>query len=76
MTARTYSRTDPNRLLGATVRATNLTHGLRPAQPWGEPETVTAIVDPRTLLIETAEGSLYSNGGFVVIHWAEGVTIE
>ena len=65
----TRSATDPNRLIGATVRATNRTYGLAPARPAGEPETVARILDPYALLIETAEGNVYANGDFTIVRF-------
>lgn len=57
-------------LIGATVRATNRTFGLRPAQPYGEEETVAEIVDAYHLVIKTVEGNVYSNGDFLVMRHA------
>lgn len=61
---------DPQRLVGATVRATNRTFGLAPARPTGPEETVAEVIDTYDLTIRTVEGNVYLNGGFTVIRFA------
>lgn len=51
-------------IVGATVYALNLTHGLAPARPIGEDETVVAVLDSYSGLIETDKGNVYGNGNF------------
>jgi hypothetical protein len=58
------------KIIGATVRATNRTHGLRPAQPLGPEETVAEVVNSYNLTIRTVEGNVYLNGGFTIIRFA------
>jgi len=57
------------RIIGATIRATNRTHGLRPAQPWGPEETVTEVINTYNLTVATAEGNVYLNGDFTIIRF-------
>lgn len=65
------TNTDPNRILGATIRATNRTHGLAPARPYGDLETVAEVVNPYDMTIRTVEGNVYPNGGYLIMRYAE-----
>ena len=65
--------TNPNRMLGATIRADNRTYGLAPARPAGQPETVADIADPYCLTVITTAGNRYSNGDFTVLRFADAV---
>lgn len=58
------------RIMGATVYALDRTHGLAPARPIGEDETVTAILDSYSGLIETDKGNVYGNGSFGIRRFA------
>ena len=62
--------TNPDRFIGATIRATHRTFGLRPAQPAGPEETVVKIVDDYHLTVETDAGNRYTNGDFTCIRFA------
>lgn len=59
-----------SQLIGATIRPTNRTYGLVPAQPWGSEETV-ARVDAYDSTIYTTEGNAYLNGGYTVMRYAK-----
>lgn len=61
------------RIIGATVYALNLTHGLAPARERGEPEIVVEVVNSYSGLIKTDAGNLYSNGDFGISRFAEAV---
>ena len=58
------------RIIGATVYALNLTHGLAPARPAGEPEIVTEVISSYSGLIKTDKGNVYSNGEFGIQSFA------
>ncbi len=59
-----------NKLIGATVRATNRTYGLLPSQPYGPEETVAKIVNEYDMTIKTVEGNVYPNGGYLVVRFS------
>lgn len=61
------------RIIGATIYALNLTHGLAPAREWGEPEIVVEVVNSHSGLIKTDAGNVYSNGEFGIHRFAEAV---
>ena len=62
-----------HKLIGATVRAANRTHGLAPARPWGEPETVAEVLNEHSLTIRTVEGNVYLLGGYLIVRYREGL---
>lgn len=62
-----------HKIIGATIRATNRTHGLAPARDWGKPETVTEVVNEYDMTIATAEGNIYLNGDYTIIRYAERI---
>lgn len=55
-----------HKLIGATVRATNRTYGLLPAQPYGDEETVVSV-NEYDATVRTAEGNTYMLGGYLVM---------
>ena len=59
--------TNPNRMLGATIRADNRTYGLAPARPAGQPETVADIADPYCLTAITTAARLVAVGDVVFL---------
>lgn len=70
------STTTQHKIIGATVRATNRTHGLTPARDSGKPETVTEVVDEYDMTIRTSEGNVYLRGGYTISHYAPAATTE
>jgi hypothetical protein len=67
----TTTKTPAQRIIGATIRATNRTFGLAPARPAGEPETVTEVIDAYSLIVGTDAGNVYANGDFTIVCYAE-----
>lgn len=61
-----------HKIIGATIRATNRSHGLAPARPWGEAETVAEVVCEYDMTIRTVEGNTYLNGGYTIMRYAKG----
>jgi hypothetical protein len=60
-----------HKIIGATIRATNRTHGLAPSRPWGKEETVEEIVCEYDMTIRTVEGNTYLNGDYTIMRYAE-----
>lgn len=61
------------KIIGATVYALNLTHGLAPARPAGPMEVVVEVIDGHSGMIRTDAGNVYSNGDFGIWKFAKEV---
>lgn len=59
------------KILGATVYALNLTHGLAPAREAGPHEVVVEVINEYSGLIRTDAGNVYANGDFNIVRYAE-----
>ena len=59
------------RIIGATIYALNLTHGLAPAREPGADETVVEVINDYSGLIRTDAGNVYANGDFAIKRFAE-----
>ena len=68
----TTTKTPAQRIIGATIRATNRTFGLVPSRTHGEPEIVVELVNAYDLTVKTDAGNVYANGDFVIVRYAEG----
>jgi hypothetical protein len=57
--------TDPKpRIIGATIYALNLTHGLAPAREAGADEKVVEVINGYSGIVRTDAGNVYANGDF------------
>lgn len=61
--------TSPQRMIGATIRATNRTHGLAPARDAGDPEVVVEVVNAYDLTVRTDAGNVYANGDYSIVRF-------